>query len=178
MIRRLIVAGLLLAVTIAVVATAGLFVFPRTHTPLTADAVVMFVGGRGERLDTALGLIEAGVAKNIVIPNGTVETWPQANRLCREKHTYKVVCPNPDPDTTRGEARAIAEVARRENWDHVVLVTSTYHVTRARLLLERCFHGKVDAVEARPGVTITRFFSRVTHEWAGLAEAMLVNNGC
>ncbi|MBA3653365.1 MAG: YdcF family protein [Actinobacteria bacterium] len=178
MIRRLIVAGTLLAIVVAVVATARLFVFPRTHTPLQADAVVMFVGGRGERLDTALGLVEAGVAKNLVIPNGTVDTWPQANRLCRGKHSFTVTCPSPDTDTTRGEARAIAAVARRHNWDHVVLVTSTYHVTRARLLMSRCFDGKVDAVEARPGVTIARFFSRVTHEWAGLGEAVLVNNGC
>jgi uncharacterized SAM-binding protein YcdF (DUF218 family) len=83
-----------------------------------------------------------------------------------------------DTGDTRGEARAIAAIAQREGWNHVVVVTSTYHVTRARMLVSRCFNGKVDAVEARPGLTVSRFVSRVTHEWAGLAEAMLVNNGC
>lgn len=162
----------------SVVVTAALFVFPRTKTPLRADAVVTFRGGLGERLDTAVGLMHAGVAENLVIPNGNVASWPQANRLCQGDFDFDVVCPEPDPETTRGEARAIAEVARRNDWDHVVLVTSTYHVTRARTLLKRCFDGKVDAVEARPGLTVGRFFSRVTHEWAGMAEAMLVNNGC
>jgi hypothetical protein len=46
------------------------------------------------------------------------------------------------------------------------------------VLLSRCFDGKIDAVEARPGLSITRFITRVNHEWAGLAEAFLVNNGC
>ena len=159
-------------------ATAGLFVFPRTHTPLTADAVVTFRGGRGERLDTAVGLMQAGVAKHLVIPSGREPSWPQANRLCRGSRSFSVDCPDPELGTTRGEARAIAALARQKRWRHIVLVTSTYHVTRARVLLSRCFDGKIDAVEARPGLTISRFVTRVNHEWAGLAEAMLVNNGC
>ena len=178
MIRRLVFAGVAIVVIIGVVATASLFVWPRTKTPLQADAVVLFRGGQGERLDTALGLMSAGVAKNLVIPNGTVESWPEANRLCRGGRSYTVKCPDPDLETTRGEARAIAAVARNEKWQHIVLVTSTYHVTRARTLLSRCFDGKIDAVEARPGLALGRFVSRVTHEWAGMAEAMLVNNGC
>jgi len=177
-IRRLLFGGIALAFIVATGATAGLFVFPHTHTPLKADAVVVFRGGQGERLDTAVGLMKAGVAKDLVIPNGTTASWPQANRLCRGAASYDVACPTPSVETTRGEARAIAEVARRNNWQHIVLVTSTYHVTRARVLLERCFNGKVDAVEARPGLTVSRFITRVTHEWAGMAEAMLVNNGC
>jgi uncharacterized SAM-binding protein YcdF (DUF218 family) len=173
-IRRLILLGLALVVLVPVIATARLFVWPTTNTPLVADAVVTFRGGRGERLDTAVGLMQAGVAKHLVIPGGMEPSWPQANRLCRGRASFDVDCPNPDVGTTRGEARAIAAIAAREGWDHVVVVTSTYHVTRARVLLSRCFGGKVDAV----GLTITRFVSRVTHEWAGMAEAMLVNNGC
>lgn len=151
---------------------------PSTHTPLSADAVVLFVGGKGERLDTAVRLVEGGLADRLVIPNGTVSTWPQANKLCKGPTSFKVYCPSPDPDTTRGEARAIARVAQQQGWRHIVMVTSTYHVTRARVLLTRCFHGSVDAVSADPGVAPGRYAARVTHEWAGLAEAELVNRDC
>ncbi len=178
MIRRLVLLGIVLAAVIGAVATAGLFLWPRTHAPAKADAVVVFVGGKGERLATALRLVKSGVATNLVIPNGTASTWPRANRLCKGPTAFKVVCPKADPDTTRGEARAISAVAEQNQWRSLVLVTSTYHVTRARLLLSRCFAGRLDAVRADPGLTPGRYAARISHEWAGLAEAVLVNRGC
>ncbi len=165
-------------VAVTAVLTARLFLYPSSRTPTRADAVVTFVGGRGERLDTALRLVHAGVARNLVIPNGTAPTWPQANRLCRNRTSFKVFCPDPSPDTTRGEARAISSVARQHGWHSVVLVTSTYHVTRARLLLSRCYDGHVDTVKAGPGLSPGRYLLRVSHEWAGLAEAVIVTRGC
>ena len=177
MIRRLLALSLLIVVGIPAVVTAKLFVFPTSHAPATADAIAVFRGGQGERLDTALRLLHAGVAKHLVIPNGTVPTWPQANAQCRSQ-PRTVTCPDPAQDSTRGEAEAIASVARQNGWQSIVLVTSTYHVTRARMLLDRCFGGRVDAVKAGPGLTPARYLQRVTHEWAGVAEAVLVNRDC
>jgi uncharacterized SAM-binding protein YcdF (DUF218 family) len=177
-IRRIVGIVLVVVLTVGAVATAGLFVWPRTRTTRHADAVVMFVGGKGERLDTALRLVRAGIATNLVIPNGTKPTWPQANRLCSGGTSFKVWCPTPDPDTTRGEARAIAALAKQQGWRHVAAVTSRYHVARARLLLSRCFSGDIDPVAAGPGLTLPRYAARVSHEWAGMAEALLVNRGC
>jgi uncharacterized SAM-binding protein YcdF (DUF218 family) len=177
-IRRVLFTIVVFVGSVVVVTNAGLFLFPRTHTPAKADAVVVFRGGRGERLNTALRLMEAKVAAHLIIPNGTVASWPQANRLCRGRHSFTVSCPDPEVENTRGEARAIAGVARDKGWRSLVLVTSTYHVTRARLLLGRCFDGRLDAVKAGPGLTPGRYLARVSHEWAGLAEAELVNRGC
>jgi len=174
-IRRLFVIGVLLTV-IASAAVWKLFLFPSARTPQHADAIVMFVGGRGERLDTAVRLAQAGIADELVIPNGRKPGWSQANRLCRGGQRFTVHCPTPDPDNTRGEARAIAAVARQEGWRHLLLVTSTYHVTRARLLLSRCFDGQLDAARAGPGVSTVRYLSRMGHEVAGLAEAMVVRS--
>jgi uncharacterized SAM-binding protein YcdF (DUF218 family) len=177
-IRRAIVIVVALTLVIGGVLTAGMFLWPKTSKPSRADAVVMFVGGKGERLDTALSLVRKGVAPNLVIPNGLRPTWPQANRLCNGSSSVKVWCPNPDPDTTRGESRAIAGLARQHGWRHLVLVTSTYHVSRARVLLRRCFGGRLDAVAADPDLTVPRHVLRITHEWAGMAEAVLVNRAC
>lgn len=174
MIRRL----FLLVVLLFGIAIGRFFIWPSTGTPESADAVVLFVGGKGERLEAALRLVRSGVADHLVIPNGTRPTWPQANRLCDGGNEFRVICPEPDPESTRGEARAIARVADEEGWDRVVLVTSNYHVTRARILLSRCFDGTIDAVGANPDLRLARHAQRVTHEVAGLAEAMFVNNGC
>src|SRR5947209_935599 len=139
MIRRV----LLILILLFLIATARLFVWPSTRTPTRADAVVMFVGGRGERLNKALDLMHAGAAPNLVIPNGMRPTWPEANKLCRGPTLFKVWCPAASPDSTRGEVRAIATLAAEQKWVHVVAVTSRYHVTRAHLLLSRCFHGLI-----------------------------------
>jgi uncharacterized SAM-binding protein YcdF (DUF218 family) len=176
-IRRLFVLGVVMAL-VAGAAVWKYFLFPAAVTPKHADAVVMFVGGRGERLDTSGRLVQAGIAMSLVIPNGRKVGWTQANRLCRGGQSFKVFCPTTTSDNTRGEARAIASVANEQGWQHLLLVTSTYHVTRARLLLSRCFDGNLDAARAGPGVAVARYVSRVSHEIAGVAEATLINRGC
>jgi uncharacterized SAM-binding protein YcdF (DUF218 family) len=51
----------------------------------------------------------------------------------------RVLCLTPEASTTRGEARAFAELAGREGWRSVTVVTSSYHRRRADLLVGRCF---------------------------------------
>ena len=178
MIRKSFVAVLVLGLVL-VVGLARFFVWPTRHTPAHADAVAMFVGGKGERLDTALKLVRDGVAGQLVIPNGTKAGWSEANRLCRNRgQSFHVSCPATELDSTRGEARAIATVAKEHAWQRVVLVTSSYHVTRAKLLVSRCFDGHLDAVGADPGVALPRPVARITHEVAGRADALLVTRTC
>ena len=70
-----------------------------------------------------------------------------ASRVCRERPAgLRLYCLSPDPATTRGEARQFAELAEREGWQSLVLVTSNYHVRRAGLLLDRCYGGQVRRV--------------------------------
>jgi uncharacterized SAM-binding protein YcdF (DUF218 family) len=137
--------------------TATLFVWPATDEVRPVDAVVLFVGGRGERLALAEELMGDGVAPNLVIPNGLVAEWPEGNRACTEDRPYEVYCPRPEPDNTVGEARAIAALAREESWATVLVVTSTYQLSRAGLLLGRCFEGEVLTVGAKPE-------TRIAHE--------------
>src|SRR5947208_14623489 len=118
-----------------------LFVWPASSTPAHADAVVVLAGGDGERLDKGLELVRAGVAPALVVSTGP-------NRLCTAQYSFEVFCFLPHPDDTRGEAEAIGRIAAQQGWDHVVLVTSDYHATRARLLVERCFSGTVDVTAA------------------------------
>ncbi len=177
--RSMLRAVLLAAVVLVVVAlgTSRLFVWP-SSAPKSADAVVIFAGGQGERLAAAERLMGAGLAPNLVIPNGTAPEWPAGNRTCSEDLPYEVHCPRPDPDTTRGEARTIAALAKEKGWTRVILVTSSYQLSRARLLFGRCFDGDVLSVRAQPALSAVEWVQRIGHEWLGWTQAMTTKRGC
>jgi uncharacterized SAM-binding protein YcdF (DUF218 family) len=167
--RTLLVTAVVAAVVLGLAVVAvnlRLFVFPPTSTPKHADAVVVLAGGDGERLDKGLELVRQGVAHNLVVSTGP-------NELCGTRHDFAVFCFLPDPDTTRGEVEAIGRIADREGWRHLVLVTSDYHATRARLLLERCFAGNVDVTAAHSGKGPLSLLWAIGHEWGGLIESAI-----
>ena len=95
---------------------AGVVVHPATETAHPADALAVFAGGRGERLSTALGLLQQQVAAVLVISNGRDVRWQAANQLCASRQRFEMLCPQPDPDTTRGEARMVRDLAAQRGW--------------------------------------------------------------
>jgi uncharacterized SAM-binding protein YcdF (DUF218 family) len=159
--------------TLLVAATARLFVWPSTDDPRRADAVVVLDGGSGERLDEARALMQRDVAPTLAISAGRELDPDEADGLCSGPQQFEVVCFTPTPDSTRGEARALATLARQHGWNDVVLVTSTYHVTRARMLVERCFDGRVDVVAASPPARPLHWIAAVGHEWAAMLDATI-----
>lgn len=163
--------------TLFLAATARLFVWPSTNDVHRADAVVVLDGGSGERLDKARALMARGVAPTLAISTGRETDADEAGELCTKPQRFAVVCFSPRPDSTRGEARTVATLARQNQWNEVVLVTSTYHVTRARILVDRCFEGRVDVVSASPPRRPLHWAGSLAHEWAGMLETML-RRGC
>jgi uncharacterized SAM-binding protein YcdF (DUF218 family) len=175
---RLLVAFGALAVAF-VVATAFLFVWPATDAPGHADAVVVLSGGRNWRLDPALSLVRAGVAPLLVISGaGFDEGWHKAHELCSHprQRRFRVLCFDPHPYSTRGEARAIARLAATHHWRKVDVVTSRYHVFRARIVIERCYHGRLAMIGTHYPVWTAPldYFS----EWAKLLVQLTVERGC
>lgn len=150
-------------------ATLRLFVWPDTDAPGHADAVVVLAGGHGERLDRGLELVQEGVAPTLALSFGP-------NGLCRGGQAFDVVCFAPSPETTRGEAEAIGDLARSRGWSSIVLVTSTSHVTRARLLVDRCFDGTLRVTGATSDTGPVGWLAAVVHEWGGLAEALVARD--
>jgi uncharacterized SAM-binding protein YcdF (DUF218 family) len=143
-----------------------------------ADALVVFAGGRGERLSKAVTLLQRHVAPVLVISNGRDARWPAANQLCASRQRFEVLCPRPHPDTTRGEARMVRDLAARRGWRSVVVVTSTYHARRARLLLRRCFDGQLQVVAAPPREQWLHTWARANVELAGLVRALVTARDC
>jgi uncharacterized SAM-binding protein YcdF (DUF218 family) len=162
--------GACLLIVALTAANLALFVWPSSGTLRHADAVVVLAGGDGERLDRGLELVREGLATTLVVSTGP----PQ---LCETTQLFDVVCFHPSPDSTRGEAEAIGRIASERGWNRIVLVTSTYHMSRARLLLDRCYTGTVEIATAQPDQGLGAWIAAIAHEWGGLAEAV-VHRSC
>ena len=148
--------------------------WPDTDTPPHgADAVVVLSGGRGHRLAEGRRLVAQGVSGTLVISDGNDPDWPEANRLCRSR---RAICFTPDPYSTQGEARWIAQEARERRWDSVVVVTSTYHVRRTRMIVRRCYDGDLAVVGARP--PLRNRIVGVAWEWPKSVYYLTLKRGC
>lgn len=161
-------------------------VFPATVAPEDtdpADAVVLFAGA-SERLPAAVALMAASKAEVLVLPGGDRAGWTEANELCANGGTdddgtpFEVLCPTPDPVTTRGEARVIGRLAGERGWQSVIAVTSTYHIARAELVLGRCFPGRIQAVGVDKDMPRALWLRLVRHEVAGHLAYRLVFRRC
>jgi uncharacterized SAM-binding protein YcdF (DUF218 family) len=176
-------ARVLLAVLLVLLALATLigrlFVWPSTGPPGRVDAVLVLAGGRGERQDTGVRLVREGVAPVLVFSDGG-RPGPLYDQLCRQRFTgIQVRCLTPKVSTTRGEARAFSELADREGWRSVAVVTSSYHARRAAMLVGRCYPGVVRPVPAPPvGVDGPQMISFALHEGIAMAAALTVQREC
>lgn len=159
-----------------VVLTCRWFVWPDTDAPREVDAIVMY-GGSGDRFTLARDLAQAGYAEVLVVSDSQdpEEVWTAYGAFCQGNHRYDAICFDPQPRTTRGESRFVADLARREGWDHVLLVTDTEQATRAKMLLERCWDGEVDVVTVNAGITSAY---RIVYEWAAWTRAQVTRRDC
>jgi uncharacterized SAM-binding protein YcdF (DUF218 family) len=157
-------------------ATLYLFVLPHLDRVTHADAVVVLSGGRTDRLPKGLALVQEGVAPTLVISDGHAADYPQANKLCRGGQPFKVICFRPDPYSTRGEAEEVGRLARKHHWRSLVVVTSRYHVFRARILFKRCFKGALAMVGTWP--SLTNYVVGALQEWPKLVYEETLIRSC
>lgn len=127
------------------VASGFLFVWADEDTPRRADAVVVLAGDAGHRIPRGLELVESGVARRLVLSREPGPKWSRWRALCSRR---AVVCFQADPYSTQGEAETVSRLAARRGWRSLAVVTSRYHLHRARLLFERCFDGDLAFVGA------------------------------
>lgn len=141
----------------------------------SGDAVVVHAGGRGERLDHALDLMNRGAAPTLVIMRGSAATWPQANVLCGRREPFEVLCPPPDPDTTIGEALALRDLVAARQWVSVIAVTSDYHLRRAMYLDAKCTTAEVVGSAAPSALAAPVYVTRVAKEMVAMLQALIVS---
>jgi uncharacterized SAM-binding protein YcdF (DUF218 family) len=156
---------------------ARLFLWPISHPPSHADAVVVLSGDHGDRLRLALRILDEGITRTLVMV-GELDS-DQARQLCAQGDPhFETVCVAPDPDSTRQEARAVAGLMRDRDWHRVVVATTTHHLTRTRLLFRRCSDRKLSFVGSKPAYDRSASVQVVTHEILGFIYAQTVARGC
>ena len=97
------------------------------------DVIMVLGGGEGERLALGRDLADRHEVPLVLSEGAILQAW-RAGLACEEP----IHCELADPSATRGEARRIAALAETNGWDHVVVVTTRFHVGRTRLLMDQC----------------------------------------
>ena len=107
--------------------------------PPDADGVVALTGGSAERIDAAMQLLEAGKAKRMLISGVSRQvTRAELQILTGADKPIYDCCVDLGfrAADTVGNARETAQWARGKGYRTLILVTSDYHMPRARLELK------------------------------------------
>lgn len=152
--------------------TARLLVWPAQGMPVRADAIVM-LAGPGDRLPAAVQLAREHRAPVLVVSRG----WEGYGGPCPPAIPgVKVICFDPNPGDTRGEAESAGKLAKQYGWHSVVLVTTPTQDTRARILMRRCFGGSVYVVTA--SLPWDDWPYQIAYGWGALVKALVLNRAC
>jgi len=154
------------------VVTARLFVWPAAGMPARVSAIVM-LAGPGNRLPVALELAREHRAPLLVVSRG----WQGYGGPCPASTPgVRLICFDPDPGDTRGEAEATGRLAERYQWNSVVLVTTRAQDTRARILMGRCFGGPVYVTTA--SLPWDDWPYQIAYGWGALVKALVLHRSC
>jgi hypothetical protein len=169
--RRLIVVfGLVIVVFVT--ASSLLFVWPATNQPRPVDGILSLNGGNeAGREALSISLAERGYAHVLLFSQGNSHTTP-----CPKVRRVTVVCFSADPGRTVGEVEFASRYARRHGWRSLMIVPGRAQVTRARVLMKRCYSGHVTVVAAP--VKVADIPYDVIYEWGALAKALFIYRNC
>jgi hypothetical protein len=169
--RRVFVAAMALVMAFGLV-TARLFVWPAAGMPARVSAIVM-LDGPGNRLPVAVQLAREHRAPMLVVSQG----WQGYGGPCPPKTPgVKLICFDPTPGDTRGEAEFAGRLAKQYHWSSVVLVTTRVQDTRARLLVGRCFGGSIYVITAP--LAAASWPLQIAYEWGALFKALVLDRAC
>ena len=171
-VRRRILAAVMALVVAFLLVTARLFVWPAEGMPAGVSAIVM-LAGPGDRLPVALQLAREHRAPMLVVSQG----WQGYGGPCPPAVPgVQLICFDPDPGNTRGEAEFAGQLAKRYHWRSVVLVTTRAQDTRARIIMQRCFGGSLYVVTA--SLPVSSWPYQIAYGWGALLKALVWQRGC
>jgi len=156
-----------------------------TPSPIPkADGIVVWTGPGGKRLETAAKLFKEGHGKRLLI-SGVNEATGQSDLVillginadkahCCLDLDYKAI-------DTEGNARETSTWARALGYNHIILVTSAYHMPRAQIE----FQNSAGHIKITPYPVISsdpdkwwknrKEFARYIREYVKLVRVMLIH---
>lgn len=151
-----------------VIAGFFLFVNPVVDPAKESDAVIVLAPAAATgRLDYALDLMSEGYSATLVVSAPDDESG-----ICGAHRPYRIVCFSPEPVTTQGEARAIRDLSEKNGWRRITVVTDDSHVTRARILIARCYSQELNMSAFRRQLTLSGWSFRFLYESAALVNVV------
>ena len=169
--RRAFIAATALAAVFSL-ATARLFVWPAEGMPPRVSAIVM-LAGPGNRLPVALQLAREHRVPILAVSQGR---HGYAGPCPSAVPGVKLICFDPNPGNTRGEAEFAGQLAERYHWTSAVLVTVRAQDTRARILMGRCFGGSIYVITA--SLSLGSWPYQIAYEWGALFKALFLYRAC
>ena len=168
-------AGLLILVMVLAAAGYPVYVRPQIDQPRPADAILVLGGtASAQRYLTGLELAEQGLAPTVVLSNPYRPSDPVLDGLCTQTQSrFTVECFAPEPRTTLGEGRELRRMAAENGWRTVIVVTSTPHVSRARYIIGKCFHGELVMVATPPRLSLPGWAWLYMYHSAGYVKSWL-----
>jgi uncharacterized SAM-binding protein YcdF (DUF218 family) len=170
--RRKLLAVVTTFIVLFVAVTARVLVWPVEWTPAHADAIVM-LAGPGDRLPAAVQLAREHRAPVLVVSRGSMGyggPCPPAMPGVR------IICFDPNPGDTRGEAEYVGALARRNSWHSLILVATRPQAVRAQLVFGRCFTGRLYVATAALPSSVWLY--QIAYGWGALVKAALVVRSC
>jgi len=155
------------------VLSAQLFVWPSTGMPVRVDAIVV-IGGLGDRVDYGMQLAREDKASYLVFSKGL--GWIPPGICTESVGSAKVLCFQPSPDTTQGEAEGTARLAKQYGWRSIAVVTTRDQAWRARLWFGRCFTGHIYSATAP--LSWARALTVIPYEWGATVKAEVFDRSC
>lgn len=141
--------------------------------PARVDAIVV-LGGLGDRAPYGVKLAREDRASYLVFSKGL--NWIPPGICTQHVGTAKVVCFQPDPDTTQGEAEGTARLAKRHDWRSIVLVTTRDQAWRAKLWFGRCFSGQI--YNSTAPLSWYKLPTAIVYEWGATIKAEVFDRSC
>lgn len=170
--RRFLVACSILLVAF-VAAGWPVYVHPQVDPLRPADAVVVLGGTPYERFHYGIDLAEEGYAPTVLLSNSVGPDDVRMKQICDGDYTVEVSCFLPDPYSTKGEAQEIERRAVAENWQHIIVVTYTPHLSRARYIVQQCYGGEVTMSPNPTTQSVGEWIGAYIYQTAGYIKAAL-----
>jgi uncharacterized SAM-binding protein YcdF (DUF218 family) len=150
---------------------------PTINKITKVDAIVVIGPPDTERLDQAETLLAQGISNQLVV-SIPADNFHGADRLCAAPPAGVTAhCFNPDPGTTLGEGREVGRLADQNHWTSILVITSKYHVSRARMIFDNCFAGRVEVISAHKAISASSWAYQYLYQSAGYVRAF-AHSGC
>lgn len=153
------------------------FVFPRLDQaradPPAHTEVIYLLGGEEHGAEMGFRMLDEGRGDTLVL------SWvgDEVPECITGYRGHRVICVEPYPATTQGEAMLLPQLMDQNEWKSVTVATWPAHLPRTRLLFERCYSSHISYAATSQQYGDIERVTKAMYETFSLAKAV-ATPGC